>query len=59
MARAHTGRNFAKESDPAFNRQFRRLWTEPPLRKGQHANAAGAARRQESRKDKMKVKELD
>ncbi len=29
MAKRNTFRNYAKESDPEFNRQFRRLWTEP------------------------------
>jgi len=37
MARRNTTRDYYKESDPDFNPQFSRRWTEPPSRKKRNA----------------------
>lgn len=45
MARKHTYRDYASESDPALNRQFSRRWSEPDGH-GRKTNAPRHSKRQ-------------
>lgn len=48
MAKHRTSRDYARESDPDFNRQFRRRWTEPPQReRGMEAELRKGVKRHE------------